>query len=108
MWFMQPAVIKSVLLLTKGCKCKTGCTTARCGYWKKGQIGMCMSELPWKREENRSGCWNRGQRHTLSNIDSEMHNLLEIPTSDSECESVDRVTGRYKDTLQIHCVPLVY
>ena len=33
----QATVNERVLLLTKGCKCKTGCTTGRCGCQKKGQ-----------------------------------------------------------------------
>ncbi len=33
----QAAGNERVLLLTKGCQCKTGCTTGRCGCRKKGQ-----------------------------------------------------------------------
>ena len=33
----RTAVSERVLLLTKGCRCKTGCTTGRCGCRKKGQ-----------------------------------------------------------------------
>ena len=99
----QATVNERVLLLTKGCKCKTGCTTGRCGCQKKGQSCSegcaCLhcSNLP-----NTSGKEkkivqdtaeleteeNRGQPH-LSDSDREMQNFLELllaPTSDSESE----------------------
>ena len=38
------AIRERVSLLTKGCKCKTGCTTGRCGCKKKGRQSFvgCM------------------------------------------------------------------
>ena len=51
------AIQEQVSLLTKGCKCKTGCTTARCGCKKKGMscsVGcMCTncSNVPANEEK---------------------------------------------------------
>ena len=48
----QAAVNERVLLLTKRCQCKSGCTTGRCGYRRKGKSCsegcMCLhcSSLP--------------------------------------------------------------
>lgn len=48
----QAAVNERVVLLTKGCKCKTGCMTGRCGCKRKGQCcsegcsGLHCSNLP--------------------------------------------------------------
>lgn len=89
----------------KGCKCKTGCTTGRCGCWKKGQnCSEGCSYLHCSNLSNISGKekstlqdtaeleteQNSRQSHT-SNVDSEMQYILEFllaPTSDSESESV--------------------
>ena len=100
----QATVNERVLLLTKGYKCKTGCTTGRCGCRKKGQSCSegcaCLhcSNLPNTSGKEKKSVQdtaeleteeNRGQPH-LSDSDREMQNFLELllaPTSDSESES---------------------
>ena len=100
----QAAVNERVLLLTKGCKCKTGCTTGRCGCRKKGQSCSegcsCLhcSNLPNSSGKEKQTAQdvaeleaeeNREQPHT-SDSDSEMQHFLQFllaPTSDSESES---------------------
>ena len=96
----QAAISERILLLTKGCKCRTGCTTGRCGCQKKGQSCsegcMCQhcSNLP-KTSGNEDKSIhdstelemeeNRGQPQT-SDSDNEMQHFSECllaPTSDS-------------------------
>ena len=88
-----------MLLLTKGCKCKAGCVTGRCGCRKKGQsctegcsclhytsgkekhVAQDVAEL--ETEENRE------QPHT-SDGESEMEHFIQFllaPTSDSQSET---------------------
>ena len=78
----QAVVNERVLLLTKGCKCKTGCTTGRCGCKKKGQSCSegcsCLhcSNLPHITGE---------QTQPLQET-AEIENQEQTPKSDSEDE----------------------
>jgi hypothetical protein len=101
----RAAVNERVLLLTKGCKCKTGCTTGRCGCRKKGQSCSegcaclhCLNLPNASRRERETDKdtaeleteENQGQAH-MSDGDREMQRFLEIllaPTNDSDSESV--------------------
>ena len=101
----QAAINERVRLLTKGCKCKTGCTTGRCGCRKKGQSCSegceCLhcSNLPNTSTIEKTTIQDtaqleteesRGQQDT-SDGDSELQSFFEFmlaPASDSESESV--------------------
>ena len=100
----QTEVNERVLLLTKGCKCKTGCVTGRCGCRKKGQSCAegcsCLhcSNLPYTSGKEKHVAQdvaeleteeNREQPHT-SDSESEMEHFIQFllaPTSDSESET---------------------
>ena len=100
----QAAVNERVLLLMKGCKCKIGCITGRCGCWKKGKSCsegcLCLhcSNIPNTSVKEKQTVQdvaemeaeeNSGQPHTRDG-DSEMQHFLQsllAPTSDSESES---------------------
>ena len=104
----QAAVNERVLLLTKGCKCKTGCKTGRCGCRKRGQSCSegceCLhcSNLPNSSAIEKTTRPDAVQLETeesrvqqdTSDGDSELQNFLEFflaPTSDTESESEDEM-----------------
>ena len=98
----QTAVNERVLLLTIGCKCKTGCTTGRCGCKKKGQSCSegcsCLhcSNLPNISGEEKKTLQdtaeiemeeNREQLHTGDSGDEMQHFLETLLASQSDLES---------------------
>ena len=100
----RAAVNERVLLLTKGCQCKTGCTTGRCGCRRKGQSCSegcaCLhcSNLPNVSKTKNTDQdaaeldteENRGQMAHVSDGDREMQLFLQLllaPASDSDSES---------------------
>lgn len=86
----QAAVNERVLLLTKGCHCKTGCTTGRCGCRKKGQNCTegcsCLhcSNLPNSQERQVNDDDDIDMQ-----IDDEMEDIFGTwPTNESNYDSV--------------------
>jgi len=95
------AVKKRVLLLTKGCKCKTGCTTGRCGCKRKGQNCSegcsCLhcSNLPASSDREKQTLQDTAELEMEENevqgdedINDEIENIFgSLPANDSDLES---------------------
>ena len=86
------AIRDRVALLMKGCKCKTGCTTGRCGCHKKGQA--CSEGCTCMHCKNMSHCvLNEEMDETLSReqtIDDEFLDFV--------MESEDERDSTYDDS----------
>ena len=89
-----------VLLLTKVCKCNTGCVTGRCGCRKKGQSCAegcsCLhcSNLPYTSGKEKHVAQDVAELETeephTSDGESEMEHFIQsllAPTRDSESET---------------------
>ena len=105
-----------MLLLTKGCHCKTGCTTGRCGCRKKGQNCTegcsCLhcSNLPNSQEtqvgedddrqvmeiddemEDIFGTWLTHESDTHSPSDDEEYSVSYEESSEQNSEDLQELT----------------
>ena len=89
----QIAVTERVGLLTKGCKCRTGCVTGRCGCKRKGQTCSegceclhCMN-LPGtstKEQHEASDAAELENEENRELCSPEFQNFLEDSSSDSD------------------------
>ena len=99
----QAAVNQRTLLLMKVCKCKTGCTTGRCGCEKEGQSCSegCLcphcSKIPDTHGKEKQIVQedaeleikeNRGQLHTNDSQTQHFLEVLQGSSSDSDNKSV--------------------
>ena len=86
------AVRLRVVQLLKGCKCKTGCTTSRCGCRKKGN--QCSEGCE---------CTNCSNTRTQTVVPNTEDTLSELSLEESFLDEVDKIM----DCLwRVQCEPI--